>query len=135
MNDGDIGHTSKQTHDKIINLLERRKAKLADEPQPMADRDIPLPDFVRPQDIHNMTDEQLDLLLDFLRLRRLTSTMIYERTMQEKDELRMSRNREMLDNKCMQVFNELERTLKNLDKLEMRINEMRALRIQAGMQW
>jgi hypothetical protein len=135
MNVGDAGHTSKDTKDKIINLLERRKAKLAGEPQPIVEKDIPLPDYIRPPDLHDMTDEQLDLLLDLLRLRRLTSTMIYERTMQEKDELRVSRAKEMLDNKCTQVFNELERTLKNLDKLEMKINEMRALRIQAGLQW
>lgn len=126
--------TSPETTDKIINLLDRRKAKLANEPD-QAEPKVLLPDFVRPMDIMNMDDEQLDALLNVLRVRRLTSTMIYERTMEEKQELRESRAKEMLDAKCAQVFTEIERTLKVLDKLELKINEMRALRIQAGMQW
>lgn len=125
--------TSPETLDKIINLRERREARLAGEPQPVIN--VPLPDFIRPADITTMTDEQLDSLLDIVRLRRLTSTMLYQRTMEEKEELRVSRAREQLEDKCVQVFNELERVLKNLDKLELRVNEMRALRIQAGMTW
>lgn len=129
--------TSDGTKDKIINLLERRKAKLANEPtlDQAEDDKVLLPDFVRPVDIADMDDEQLEALLNLLRLRRLTSTMIYERTQEEKSELRETRAKEQLTVKCEQVWKELERTLKNLDKLELKINEMRALRIQAGMQW
>jgi hypothetical protein len=131
----DRSGTSPETKDKIINLLERRKAKLANEPDQAEEPVVLLPDFVRPVDIAEMNDEQLEALVNLLRLRRLTSTMIYERTQEEKQELRESRAKEQLDVKCEQVWKELERTLKNLEKLELKINEMRALRIQAGMQW
>lgn len=127
--------TSDETNVKIINLLERRKAKLANEPDQAVEPKVLLPDFVRPIDIANMNDEQLEALLNLVRVRRLTSTMIYERTQEEKTELRETRAKEQLEVKCEQVWKELDRTFKNLEKLEQKINEMRALRIQAGMQW
>lgn len=127
--------TSDETNVKIINLLERRKAKLANEPDQAVEPKVLLPDFVRPIDIIDMNDEQLEALLNLVRVRRLTSTMIYERTQEEKTELRETRAKEQLEVKCEQVWKELDRTFKNLEKLEQKINEMRALRIQAGMQW
>lgn len=128
--------TSVGTKDKIINLLERRKARLANEPRAeVPDNGDSLPDVIRPPDIMTMSDDQLDTLLNVMRLRRLTSTMLYEQTQEEKQELRESRAKEQLDAKCDQVFKELERTIKNLEKLELKINEMRALRIQAGLEW
>jgi len=116
---------------KVIDFEKRRRQLLAGEVQPPPPEG--LPEFIRQQDISTMTDDQLDQLINLIRLRRLNSTLIYERTMREKEQLTLSKAREALEKKCGQVFKELDRALSVLEKLELRINEMRALRIQAGL--
>jgi hypothetical protein len=119
------------TASKVIDFEKRRRQLLAGEVQPP--RPEGLPEFISQQDISTMTDDQLDQLINLIRLRRLNSTLIYERTMREKEQLTLSKAREQLDKKCGQVWKELDRALTVLEKLELRINEMRALRIQAGL--
>ena len=116
---------------KIIDFEQRRRHMLAGEPSPP--RPDGIPEFISQVDISNFTDDQLDQMINLIRLRRLNSTLIYERTMREKEQLTLSKAREQLDKKCGQVFKELDRSLTILEKLELRINEMRALRIQAGL--
>lgn len=116
---------------RVINFELRRRQLLAGEPQPSAPDSIP--EFITQADISKLSDDQLDTLINHIRLRRLNSTLIYERTMREKEQLTMSRAREQLDKKCGQVFHELDRALNVLEKLELRVNEMRALRIQCGL--
>lgn len=117
----------------VINFEQRRRHFLAGEPQqPPVDG---IPEFISQHDISTMTDDQLDQLINIIRLRRLNSTLIYERTMREKEQLTMSKAREQLDKKCSQVWKELDRALSVLEKLELRVNEMRALRIQAGLEF
>ena len=125
MNDGDSG--------KVINLEQRRRQTVGGEPE--VDPGVQLPEFIRPSDISTLSDEQLEGLLNVIRLRRLTSTMLYEKTMKDKEEITQGKARDMLDNKCGQVYKEIEKAFKQLEKLELRVNEMRALRIQAGLDW
>jgi len=121
------------TPSKVIDFARRRMQLLAGEKQPAGGDGIP--EFIKPADISTFTDDQLDQLINLIRLRRLNSTLLYERTMREKEQLTMSKAREQLDRKCVQVFNEIERAFNTLEKLELRVNEMRALRIQAGLDW
>lgn len=116
---------------KVINLAERKKQRLGGLPEPKIEIDIP--DFITPKSIATMSDDQLEQLLNLVRLRRMQSAMIYENTKREKEELAQDKARGQLDKKSEQVWNELEKVFKNLDKLELRVNEMRALRIQAGL--
>lgn len=118
---------------KVIDFARRRLQLLAGEQQPASGDGIP--EFIKPSDISTFTDEQLDQLINLIRLRRLNSTLQYERTMREKEQLTMSKARDMLDKKCGQVFKEIDRALTVLEKLELRVNEMRALRIQCGLEW
>ena len=118
---------------KVINLAQRKKERLAGEPQ--IEVRTPLPDHIHPNDIAYTIRSQLDQLINLVRFRRLQSAAQYERTIAEKRQVTESRAKEALEHKCEQVFAELNRTFKNLEKLELRINEMRALRIQAGLTW
>src|SRR5262245_39281922 len=115
----------------VINFEQRRRHLLAGEVQPAAPDGIP--EFITQADISTLTDDQLDQLINLIRLRRLNSTLIYERTMREKEQLTLSKAREQLEKKCTQVFKELDRALTVLEILELRINEMLALRMQAGL--
>jgi hypothetical protein len=94
-----------------------------------------IPEFIAPSDISKFTDDQLDQLINIIRLRRLNSTMQYERTMREKEQLTMGKAREQLDKKCIRVWKDIDTALNHLDKLEQHVNEMRALRIQCGLDW
>lgn len=122
-----------QTDDKVINLFERRKTQLAGETDaaPLE----ALPEFITPGDIDRLNDAQLEQLLNIIRMRRLQSTLVYEKTVREKETLTQSRAREMLEKKSEQVWKELDAVFKKLEKLELRVNEMRALRLQAGLEW
>lgn len=126
------------TERKVINLAERKMQRLAmtgaapSPPQKEAD-EVELPDFISPPDISKMTDPQLEQLLNLIRMRRLQSAMIYEQTNAQKAAIAEGRALQMLEKKAEQVFKELERAFTVLDKLELRVNEMRALRVQAGL--
>jgi hypothetical protein len=94
-----------------------------------------LPDFISPDDIPKMSDSQLEQLVNVLQLRRLQSTHLYESTLRARGEITMSKARESLEHKAGQVSKELKRTITAMDKLELRVNELRALRIQCGLTW
>lgn len=121
------------TERKVINLAERKLQRLGGAPAPQIE--VPIPDFISPPDISKMTDEQLEQVLSLIRLRRLQSSLLYEKTKAEKAALDETKARAALDKKAEQVFKELEKAFKVLDTLELRVNEMRALRIQAGLEF
>ena len=116
---------------KVINLAQRKLERLGGTPPPEIKTEIP--DFITPPDIGKMSDAQLEQVLGLVRLRRMQSQMIYERTQTEKARVTEDKAKQQLEKKSEQVFNELEKVFKNLDKLEIRVNEMRALRVQAGL--
>lgn len=118
---------------KVIDFARRRMQLLAGEQQPQVGEGVP--EFISPQDISKFTDDQLDQLINIIRLRRLNSTLQYEKTMREKEQLTMSKAREQLERKCATVFKDIDRALTQLERLELHINEMRALRIQCGLEW
>lgn len=124
---------------KVINLAERKMQRLAminvapQSTAPKAADEADLPDFISPPDISKMTDPQLEQMLNLIRVRRLQSAMIYEQTKAQKAAVAEGRALDMLEKKAEQVFKELERAFNVLDKLELRVNEMRALRVQAGL--
>ena len=123
--------TTEGLQKNVINFELRRRQLLAGEVSPPPPQGIP--DFISQSDISTLSDDQLDQLINLIRLRRLNSTLQYERTMREKEQLTLSKAREQLEKKCVQVWKELDRSLTILEKLELRINEMRALRIQVGL--
>lgn len=116
---------------KVINLAERKLQRLGGVPAPTIE--VPIPDFITPQDITTMSDEQLEQMLNLIRVRRLQSAMIYESTKKQKEEVTAAKARAALEKKAEQVFNELDKAFKTLEKLELRVNELRALRLQGGL--
>jgi len=120
---------------KVINFLERRHERLAGEPLSEYAKSVDVPDFITPSDIDNLTDEQLESLLNIIRVRRMQSADVYKRTMEEKEQVAQGKARDMLEAKGIQVWSELNKSFKTLEKLELRVNELRALRLQANLDW
>lgn len=118
---------------KVINLAQRKLDRLGGTPPPVIA--VTIPDFISPPDISKMSDEQLEQLLNLIRMRRMASAMIYEKTQREKEAVSEEKAKAQLEKKAVQVFTLLEKAFDTLDKLELRVNEMRALRIQAGLEF
>lgn len=80
-----------------------------------------------------MTDEQLSDMVREIAHRRLQATLIYQKSIEEKQNAATAKLEGLIDKKCTQVVKELEGIVSKFDKLELRINELRALRLQAGL--
>lgn len=117
----------------VINLAERKQARL------LANRGVsePLamlvPDFIDPPTILKMSDEAIDQMLNLIRINRMSAQLIYEKSVAERGKINDAKLQVKMDKKAEQVFVELERVFKYFDKLELRINELRALRLQVGL--
>lgn len=118
---------------KIINLAERKAQSFAGNAPVQGTGDIP--DFIRPADISTMTDVQLEQVLNLVRMRRMQSALTYEKTREETAAVAAGRARAALVKKSEQVFTSLSKAFGILDKLEVQISELRALRVQAGLEF
>lgn len=95
--------------------------------------DNKVPDFITRVDINSMTDEQCDKLLAGIRERRMVAFIVYEQTVADKELAATEKAKAALEKECDQIFKLLGTLDKNFEKLEERINKMRGLRIQAGL--
>lgn len=92
------------------------------------------PDFITRVDISRMTDAELDIFIEKIKLRRMASFVIYQQTQADLELVKEERARERLNKKMEQISKTCDQLDKNFEKLEKQINEMRGLRIQAGLQ-
>lgn len=93
-----------------------------------------VPEFITRHDISNRNDEQLDTMVAAIRARRMRSYVIFEQTKREKGLIEQEKVRGKIDKKCEMVIKKLNTIDKHMDDLEKYINEIRGLRIQAGME-
>lgn len=92
-----------------------------------------IPEHITPQAIYQMTDEQHEAMLDGLRNRRLNAVRVYEQAQKEAQELADDRARADLMKQCEMCENNISRVDKAIDALETRVNKIRALRMQLGL--
>lgn len=91
------------------------------------------PDFITRMDIMKMSDEDLDKLLEAIRIRRMISHAKYSQTMAEKEAIAEERARVRLEKKADQILRKINVINKHDEDLEKYINELRGLRLQAGL--
>ncbi len=92
----------------------------------------PIPDFIKPQSIEDMTDEQMDLLLDAIRTRRLQAHYRFNETKKLKNAAANNRMSMRYD-KVMQAYaKELDKFDKYVEKMEKVTNDLRLMRLQMG---
>lgn len=90
-------------------------------------------EFVQPPDISELTDEQIDVLLDGIRARRMQKFSLYKETMAAKEEAKTEKMKERLEKKLAQFNRALGVLQKNEEKLHTIANEVRGLRLQMGI--
>ncbi len=91
------------------------------------------PDFITRVDINKMSDPELDDFIEAIRTRRMANFIIYQQTAAEMEALNQEKAKAKLEKKVEQVAKTCETLDKQFEKLEKQINELRGLRIQAGM--
>lgn len=92
------------------------------------------PDFISRHDISVMNDEQLDELINGIRIRRMASFYIYEQTQADLAQVQEQKAKLSLEKELDQIIKVLSTLDKNFEKLETRIHKLRGLRIQANLQ-
>jgi hypothetical protein len=95
--------------------------------------DNKVPDFITRVDINQMNDEQLEALLSGIRERRMVAFIVYEQTLADKEQAATEKALVAIDKEITQILKCLDTLDKAFEKLETRINKLRGLRIQAGL--
>ncbi len=95
--------------------------------------DVVAPDFITRVDISKMNDEQLETLIEMIKLRRMSSFVIYQQTVNDREQIAIEKAAIAVDKMCDQIIKQLNTVDKNMEKLETQINKLRGLRIQAGL--
>lgn len=99
----------------------------------MTDTSNDIPEHITPRAIYDMTSDEHEKMLDALRERRLKSVRMYEQAQQAAQEAADDKARAQLWKQCEMCEGNITRVDKALDALETRINKMRALRLQLGL--
>lgn len=91
------------------------------------------PDFIDRGDISAMTDEQLDEMLQAIRVRRMKSFIIYQQSEDEREAITVEKAKVAIEKNLGAIIKTLNALDKNYEKLETQVNKLRGLRIQAGL--
>ena len=99
-------------------------------PQPQP----PAPDFIDPANLDAYDDDEAEAMIEAIRARRLHALHVYEQSQREAAELKHEKDAASLTEQCRMLAKDIERVGKALDALEKRVNRVRALRLQLGME-
>lgn len=99
-------------------------------PQPQP----PAPDFIDPANLDAYDDDEAEAMIEAIRARRLHALHVYEQSQREAAERKHVVGVETLAKQCEMLGKEIERVTKALDALEKRVNKIRAIRLQLGME-
>ena len=95
--------------------------------------DTDVPEHIKPAAIYQMNTDQLDELLKVIRERRLQPVKAHEAAMQAAKEASDDKARLSLLKQCEMASSNIVRVDKAIDALETRINKIRALRLELGL--
>lgn len=95
--------------------------------------DVTVPEHITPQAIYQMTDAQHEKLLEGIRTRRLSAVRQYEAAQKAAAEAKDEKARLSLFKQCEMCESNIIRVDKAIDALETRVNKIRALRLELGL--
>ncbi len=94
---------------------------------------VVVPDFITRVDIEQMTDPQLDELINAIKTRRMSSFVVYQQTVADREQVLVEKAGVAIDKLLDQMIKQIAAVDKGLEKLETQVNKLRGLRIQAGI--
>lgn len=100
----------------------------------MAGNNNTVPEFITPQAIFQMNGDALDALLEGIRKRRLNAAKQHEAAVQAAKAIADDKARLSLLKQAEMLSNNLVRVDKALEAVEDRVNKIRALRLELGIE-
>lgn len=94
----------------------------------------PAPDFIDPANLNAYDDHEAEAMIEGIRVRRLHALHVYEQSQREAAERKHVVDIAALEKQHQMLAKDIERVSKALDALEKRVNRVRALRLQLGME-
>ena len=94
---------------------------------------VSAPEHITPVALYQMDDAAIETLLEGIRDRRLSSVRMYEAAQKAAAEAKDEKARLDLMKQCEMCSKNIERVDKAIDALETRVNKMRALRMELGL--
>lgn len=91
-----------------------------------------VPNFITPTDISKWSDKEIDVLLDGIRYRRMQAHVIYSETQKTREIAAKVKLEGLIDKKLEKLRKAIDKVDVVLEKLELAVNEVRALRVQLG---
>jgi hypothetical protein len=92
-----------------------------------------IPEHITPHSIHALTVDQLDELVELIKHRRLSSIRNYELALEKAKQLSDTKARTAMLKQTELISKTLVVTKKNLELLETRVNKIRVLRMELGL--
>lgn len=93
-----------------------------------------VPEHITPKAIYQMSSDAIDALLEGIRKRRLSAAKQHEAAMQAAKEVADDKSRLQLLKQAEMLSNNLVRVDKALEAAEDRVNKIRALRLELGIE-
>ena len=90
------------------------------------------PSFVDPTDITKWTDQEIEVLLDGIRFRRMQAHVVYTATLATKERAAKVKLEGLVEKKLEKLQKAMAKADEAFAKLEVVVNEVRALRLQMG---
>lgn len=92
-----------------------------------------IPEHITPRALYQMSFDEMEKLLEGIRKRRLSAVRQHEEAVRIAKEATDEKARISLYKQCEMCEKNIERVDKALDALETRVNKMRALRLELGL--
>lgn len=94
---------------------------------------VTIPEHITPRAMYDMPSAEFDALLEAIRERRLHAVRVHEQAMALAKEQADAKAKEALWKQCEMLANNMERVQKALDAMDERVNKIRALRLELGI--
>lgn len=92
-----------------------------------------VPEFIDRFDLDKMSDDEIEAMVVAIRTRRMKSFVVYQETKKEKAAVKQEKLKVRIEVKCEQFIKKLATIDKQLEALEKYANEIRGMRIEAGL--
>jgi hypothetical protein len=92
-----------------------------------------VPEHITPQSIFDMTTDALDAMLDSIRERRLSAARQHAEAVAAAKAVADDKARMQLLKQCEMLSNALNRMETQIENVEARVNKVRALRLELGI--
>ena len=91
-------------------------------------------EFIKPRNVLELTEAEHEQLLDLIRDRRMKAFVVYQEASVRKNEINEAKARAQMEKKVVMLDKAIQKAIKIEDELHTRITQIRALRLELGLE-